>query len=105
MNIVLCNCPQEKADSIAKELVEKKVAACVNVIPQVKSFYHWQGELCCDNEATLIIKIRANDFERLQKEILQIHPYDVPEMVELSVSNVNEEYLKWLYANTGDHNV
>lgn len=102
MKVVLCNCSPDKADEVARELVESRVAACVNVVSQVKSYYHWQGEICCDEEATLIIKIRAAGFKRLQQKLSEIHPYDVPEIVELNVSNVNTAYLKWLYASTGD---
>ncbi|BBM81893.1 divalent-cation tolerance protein CutA [Candidatus Uabimicrobium amorphum] len=101
MKVVLCNCPPDKAEEIAKELVESRVAACVNILPHVKSFYHWDGKLCCDEEKTLLIKIRGHDFRVLQQKILQLHPNDVPEIVELNVSNVNAEYLKWLYASTG----
>lgn len=102
MKIVLCNCAPKDAESIAKSLVENRIAACVNVIPGVKSFYHWEGKLCCDEEVTLLIKIRQHDFSLLEKKLTELHPYDVPEIVEVNVSNVNTAYVKWLYKSTGE---
>ena len=100
MKVILCNCPPDKAKEIAKQLVEKKVAACVNVIHNVTSFYHWQGNLCEEAESTLLIKLRKTKFKELEKELKSLHPYSVPEIVELNVSNVNMPYLKWIYEVT-----
>ncbi len=100
MKVVLCNCPVEKAEEIASVLVEKHLAACVNILPKVKSIYHWEGKVCREEESTLLIKIRQHDFKTLEEKLQKIHPYDVPEIVELNVSNTHAPYLKWLYENT-----
>lgn len=100
MQVVLCNCPPEKAEKIARDLVERRVVACVNVIPGIKSFYHWDNKICEDQESTLLIKIRKEDFKKLEKNLKELHPYDVPEIVALNVANVNTPYIHWLYEMT-----
>ena len=100
MKIVLCNCPVEKGLEIASALVEERIAACVNIVPAVKSVYHWEGKICQEEESTLLIKIRKADFRRLEDRLQEIHPYSVPEIVALNVADVNSPYMKWLYENT-----
>lgn len=100
MRIVLCNCPPAQAETIAATLVQERIAACVNVIPVVKSFYFWEGKLCQDEEKTLLIKIRKDDFARLEQRLRELHPYTVPEIVALPVADVNAAYARWLYRST-----
>lgn len=97
---MLCNCPADKADSIATTLVEERYAACVNIVPSVKSVYYWEGKLCKDEECTLLIKIRDEAFPDVEKRIKQIHPYEIPEIVQLNVSAVNRAYLEWVEIST-----
>ncbi|GHG04442.1 divalent-cation tolerance protein CutA [Thalassotalea marina] len=95
--IVLCNCPNDEiASQIAKHLVELKLAACVNVIPGVRSVYQWQGKIEIDHEVQLIIKTRQSLFEQLSREITQLHPYDVPEIIAMEIAAGNHAYLQWL---------
>ena len=100
MKIVICNCPPAKAEEIAQKLVEERLAACVNIIPLVKSYYYWEGKLCQDQESTLLIKIRKGDFALIQERLQQLHPYTVPEIVELNLSEANTSYLQWVYEMT-----
>lgn len=94
--VVLCTAPdQEAARALAKGIVEARLAACVNVIPGVKSFYHWQGALQADSEVQLVIKTRRGRFDELAAWIEANHPYDVPEVVALPADRVNESYLRW----------
>lgn len=95
--IVLCNCPNDDiANRIAKHLVELKLAACVNVLPGIRSVYQWQGNIEIDSEVQLIIKSRDNLFEQVTQEIAKLHPYDVPEVIAVDITSGHHAYLQWL---------
>ena len=98
MRVVLCNCPATDADRIAKALVEDRLAACVNVLPHVKSFYHWDGALQCDVESTLIIKVPEQNVDALRQRIVDLHPYEVVEVLSLPVMVQESEgkYIDWV---------
>lgn len=99
--LVLCTCPDESsAKQLAKLLLEARLAACVNVIPGVQSFYHWQGELAQASEWQLVIKSRASLFEPLRQCLRAAHPYEVPEILALPISQMDADYLAWLHAET-----
>ena len=100
MRVVICNCPVSEAEAIATALVQEKIAACVNIIPLVKSLYLWQGKMCEEQEATLLIKIRKDDFGLLEQRIKSLHPYTIPEMVAINVAEANTAYTNWLYETT-----
>lgn len=98
--IVLCTCPDnESAEKIAHLLVSQKLAACVNLIPGVKSIYQWQGQLMSDNEVQLVIKTSKERFSQINDLLDQQHPYDVPELLALDVAQGSTSYIEWL-ANT-----
>jgi periplasmic divalent cation tolerance protein len=86
----------EDAERIARALVDKGVAACVNVVPGVVSFYRWKGRLERDAEVLLVIKTRGERFEELKAALLAEHPYEVPELVALEVAAGHAAYLEWL---------
>jgi len=86
----------EDAERIARSLVEKGVAACVNVVPGVVSFYRWKGRLERDAEVLLVIKTLGERFEALKAALLAEHPYEVPELVALPITAGHERYLEWL---------
>lgn len=95
--IVLCTCPDnEIAEKIATLLVSQKLAACVNLIPGVKSIYQWQGQLMSDNEVQLVIKTSTERFSQINELLNQHHPYDVPEVLALDIEQGSKEYLDWL---------
>jgi periplasmic divalent cation tolerance protein len=98
MRILLCNAPPDRAEEIARALVEKKLAACVNVVPGVTSIYRWKGAIEREGESTLFIKTRDDKVAALMEEIRKIHPYEVPEIVALEVDalGVNPAYAKWV---------
>lgn len=91
----------EKAAELAKALVEERLAACVNVLPGVRSFYRWKGELCDDTEALCVIKTRADRVEALRRRLVELHPYEVPELVVLEVTAGHPPYLAWLDESVG----
>ncbi|WP_418179425.1 divalent-cation tolerance protein CutA [Aliarcobacter lanthieri] len=102
MNCVLiqttCSSKNE-AKNIAKVLVEEKLAACIQLM-EIESTYSWDYKLCCDNETLLNIKTKKELFSKVKSKILELHSYDVPEIIELDISNINEDYLKFIKENT-----
>jgi periplasmic divalent cation tolerance protein len=100
MRVVLCNCPPAHAERIARALVEQRLAACVNVVPGVVSFYWWEGAMQRDSESTLLIKTREDLLPALREAITGMHPYTLPEIVCLPVDHVNEGYEAWVKRET-----
>jgi periplasmic divalent cation tolerance protein len=96
--IVLVTCATlEEARKIARDVVEKKLAACVNIVTHaVESFYSWEGKLEDSSEYLLIMKTSDERVEELQKETLSLHSYDTPEFIVIPVVAGSEDYLKWL---------
>jgi periplasmic divalent cation tolerance protein len=91
--------PQE-AEKIARALVERRLAACVNVVPQIQSIYRWKDKIEQETEWLLIIKTRTDAFESVRDAIKELHSYELPECVMLEVSNGSEAYLNWIEENT-----
>ncbi|WP_448565502.1 divalent-cation tolerance protein CutA [Thalassotalea ganghwensis] len=95
--IVLCTCPNEDvAEHIAKCLVEERLAACVNLLSNVKSIYRWQDKVECQVEVQLMIKSTKDNFNTLSERIRELHPYDIPEIVAMVVHQGDLQYLNWI---------
>lgn len=92
---------KKDAQKIAQALLKYKAAACVNIVEKVSSMYMWKGKVCTDNECLMIIKSRAELFEKIQKIVLTLHKYDLPELVEIPVTNGFEDYLGWINESVG----
>jgi periplasmic divalent cation tolerance protein len=86
----------EDAERIGRALVERGLAACVNVLPAVTSIYRWKGKLEKEEERLLLIKTRAERFEALKQALVSLHPYEVPEVLALPVADGHQPYLDWL---------
>ena len=100
--VVLCTVASaEDAERIAGALVERHLAACVNVVPGVTSFYRWKGKLNRDAEHLLVVKTPAARFEALREALVEMHPYDVPEVVELPIERGHAPYLEWIDESVG----
>ncbi|KAM0724515.1 Protein CutA-like protein [Formica fusca] len=84
------------AKKIARGLVENKLAACVNIIPQLTSIYEWEGKIQEDSELLLMIKTRTEKVDALTKYVKDNHPYTVCEVISLPIQNGNGDYLKWI---------
>jgi periplasmic divalent cation tolerance protein len=98
--VVLSTCANEAdAERIARTLVESRLAACVSIVPAIRSFYHWKDAIESSGELLLVIKSSREHFAELKAEIERIHPYEVPEIVALPVVAGSENYLNWLGAN------
>ena len=87
---------REEAEKIANALVERHLAACVNIVPQLRSIYRWAGKVERSDEVLLIIKTSAERFSSVRHAIETLHSYDVPECICLSVEDGSEKYLKWI---------
>ena len=99
--LVLTTLPSaDKAAEVAKALVEERLAACANLLPAVRSIYRWQGKLQDENEVLVLLKTRAEHLERLKLRILELHPYEVPEILAVPVEAGYQPYLDWLAAET-----
>jgi periplasmic divalent cation tolerance protein len=94
--LALSTCPPDRAEEIAAILVREKYAACINVLPQVKSYYRWQGALESASEALLVIKCRADSYQDLQQRLLEIHPYELPELITVPLAGGLQPYLAWV---------
>lgn len=88
-----------KARRLSRLLLQKKLAACVNLLGPAESSFWWEGKLDHAKEYLLLIKTRSNLFPRLQKFIEEIHPYSVPEIVALPIRKGNSAYLSWIQAS------
>ena len=86
----------EEAENIAENLVSHKLAACVNILPNIKSFYWWENKLRKDDELLLIAKIKISNFKELEKAVKEMHSYDVPEIILLSIEDGANTYLDWI---------
>jgi periplasmic divalent cation tolerance protein len=101
MIIIFTTTPtNEEAESIATKLVEEKLAACVQIMPQIKSYYLWEGKLVKDDELLLLIKTSDDLFSKVEAFIKSVHSYETPEIVAVDAKYVSAEYENWLISNT-----
>jgi periplasmic divalent cation tolerance protein len=92
-------------ESIGRVLVEERLAACVNVLPDVTSVYRWEGDLHRDSEALAILKTTADRVPGLQARVLELHPYEEPEFICLPIEGGSPSYLEWLAGSVADSSV
>jgi periplasmic divalent cation tolerance protein len=98
---VLITAPdEENAARIGRTLVEERLAACANIIRGVRSIYRWKEEIFDEPECMLLIKTAADNFTFLEKRIRELHPYEVPEVIALRISEGSKPYLDWIEENT-----
>jgi periplasmic divalent cation tolerance protein len=90
----------EEAERIARALVDERLAACVNVVPGVRSIYRWQGAVHTDAEVSLFIKTVAERFPALRERVRELHSYELPELVCLELEDGDPDYLAWVRAQT-----
>jgi periplasmic divalent cation tolerance protein len=95
--IVLTTCGSEdEAEKIAQYLVENRLAACVNIVPQVRSIYRWQGKVESARELLLLVKTTNEKFTQVRDAIRELHSYELPECAVLSIEDGSAAYLDWI---------
>jgi periplasmic divalent cation tolerance protein len=99
--VVFSTAPSDKSELLARMLVEKRIVACVNVVP-VRSYYRWKGEFCDEQEHLLIAKTTRENAEKVIEAIKGIHPYEVPEIIALPVIDGYLPYREWVIQETRD---
>ena len=87
---------KKEAEGLARQLCERRLAACVNIVSSVESIYHWKGKIETTKEWMLLIKTTADHFDGVRKVFDELHPYDLPECVEIQVERGSQEYLEWI---------
>lgn len=101
MIMMIVSAPADAAENIAKELLAKRIAGCVQILKSVESVYIWKGKLETDDESILFVKLPKKNESAAQEIIKEAHPYEVPEILSVDVSS-NEEYRRWLYEVASD---
>jgi len=96
---VFSTAPPDKSESLARMLVDKRLAACVNIVP-VCSYYRWKGEFCKEPEHLLIAKTTKEKSGEVIAALKALHPYEVPEIITLPVTDGYPPYLEWMYQET-----
>jgi len=97
VRVVLVTAPDaEVAARLARALVEERLAACVNLVPGVRSIYRWAGAVQEEQEILLVIKTREDRVAALSRRVHELHPYEVPELIAMGVFGGSERYLAWL---------
>ena len=95
--VTLCTCPTMTiAQNIAQQLVTEKLAACINILPNVMSVYRWQDQVVSETEVQLLIKSKVEYFDLVNDRIKQLHPYDTPEVIALNIQQGDHQYLNWI---------
>jgi len=87
---------QEEGAMIAKALVSEKLAACVNIVPSIRSIYMWKGEVCDEKEVLLIAKTTAQKFPALAQRVVSLHSYDIPEVIAAPIADGSIPYMEWI---------
>lgn len=91
----------DEAATLARVLVKERLAACVNIVRNVRSIYSWQGKIEDDSEVLMLVKTRHRLFESLYAKVKELHSYDLPEAIGIPITAGSEDYLKWIQDSTG----
>lgn len=87
---------EEQAYLIAREIVARRQAACVNIVPGIRSIYRWKGKICKDGELLLIVKTLESELEGIKDTIRELHSYELPEILSFNVSHGERRFLEWI---------
>ena len=98
--LVLTTAPDAEAETLARTLVEERLAACANVHAPMTSIYRWKGEIEREGERQIVVKTTRERLAALQKRLGELHSYDVPELIVVAVADVSEGYADWVRQST-----
>jgi periplasmic divalent cation tolerance protein len=101
VRIIFVSLPREEARDMARTVVEKRLAACANVIPKMESFYWWEGKIENDEEALLMIKTSYLKVEDLIRFMQENHPYEIPDIISVPIMEGLPDYINWMLEETG----
>jgi periplasmic divalent cation tolerance protein len=101
--VLMTAASREEAARLAEMLVGSRLAACVQIMPEMESVYHWRGRVERAPETLLLAKTTVENFPKLEREVRALHSYETPEIVALPVTAVSAPYLEWLTANVLHH--
>lgn len=100
VNVVITTFPdKDSAREIGQSLVEERLAACVNLIPEVESFYLWEGKMCESSEVKCLLKTCRGKLDELKDRLVTLHPYEIPELLVLQPAEVGSAYGQWLVSS------
>lgn len=103
VSVVLVTAPDmEVAESLAYTLVDERLATCVNLLPNVTSLYRWEGAVQKAGEVLLMIKTTTDGFEALRSRVGELHPYEVPEILDVAIRGGDRRFLDWVRGGVGD---
>ena len=94
--LALTTCNASESETIARTLVERRVCACVNIVPSVTSIYRWKGEIAHDSEHLLLIKTEKRLVDDLKRILPEAHSYEVPELIVIDITDGSSDYLSWV---------
>ncbi len=94
--VVVTASSMEEGERIARAVVDEGIAACCNILPEIRSIYRWKGKICDEREVMLFIKSRASLFNALRERVKELHSYEIPEIISFQIERGLEEYLKWI---------
>ncbi len=94
--VVVTASSMEEGERIARAIVDEELAACCNILPEIRSIYRWKGKVCDEREVMLFIKSKASLFSALRERIKELHSYETPEIISFQIERGLEEYLKWI---------
>ncbi|XP_026104359.1 protein CutA homolog isoform X2 [Carassius auratus] len=96
-SVLLVNCPTEQtARDIGRSIMEKRLAACVNIFPRTTTMYYWKGEIRDTSEILLLVRTRTSLVQRLVDYIKAMHPYDIPEIISFPIDDGSQHYFNWM---------
>ncbi len=98
--LVMVTVPKDKAEEMSQKIVVSGLAACVNIVDNARSIYKWKGELKTETESILFIKTATKKVENLIKSIREDHPYETPEIISMTISEGNPDFLNWVDEET-----
>ncbi len=100
IRVVFISVPRDEANTLAKGLVTNRMAACVNIVPQIESYFWWDDKVEQEKESLLIVKTTHQKFEKMRNWVLENHPYDVPEIIALPLAEGLSDYIDWVKKET-----